>query len=237
MGVLFQNNLVYRTSDTSLHVNSAASAPPVSGTPPNVFKNNILAYGAMGVMDRHNDTTFLSFLFENNIFYYNQPAIQYGYWHCQGKTVCTDYFQFDNNLYFDTGVSGGQPAQPFMKTPYTAPNTTQQPTPITPLTFPEWQAEGEDLQSKFADPLFMDPTPGVDNYNLDPNSPAFPLGFVAFDASQAGLLPSYPFKPPVNPPVFPLLTSNFTISALPASQTVTQGGKATYSVTIGKAGG
>jgi Right handed beta helix region len=240
MEVLFQNNLVYRTTDTSLHVNSAATAPPISGTPPNVFKNNILAYGAMGAMDRHNDTTFLSFLFENNIFYYNQAAIQYGYWYCQGKAVCTDYFQFDNNLYFDAGVSGGQPSQPFFKTPSTAPNVTQQPTPITPLTLQQWQSQGEDLRSLFADPLFIDPTPGTDNYTLESSSPAFTLGFVAFDPSQAGVLSTFPFKAPLNPPAFPLLTTpivNFNLTATPASQTVTQGGKVTYSAAIGAVNG
>jgi hypothetical protein len=235
MEVLVQNNLVYRTTDTSLHVNSAATAPPNSGTPPNVFKNNILAYGAMGAMDRHNDTSFLSFLYQNNIFYNDNASIQYGYWYCEGKTVCTNYFQFNNNLYFNISVSGGQPSTPFFKTPYTAPNVTQQPTPITPLTFQQWQSQGEDLQSLFADPLFVDPTPGTDNYTLESSSPAFPLGFVAFDPSQAGVLPTYTFSPPVNPPGYPLLTTpvtDFTVSASPSSQTVAQGGNTSYTATI-----
>jgi len=209
MEVLMQNNLVYRTTDASLHVNSAASAPKTQ-TPPNVFKNNILAYGAMGAMDRHNDTTFLSFLFENNVVYYDKASIQYGYWYCAGSAVCTDYFQFDNNLYFDKSVSGGQPPQPFIQTPSTAANVTQQPTPITPLTFQQWQSQGEDVQSLFSDPLFVNAAPGTDNYTLESSSPAFTLGFVAFDPSQAGLLPTYTFKPPVNPPAFPLLTTSIS---------------------------
>ena len=121
-GVLLQNNLVYRTTDASLHVN-AWNTPPPSPVQPNTFKNNILAYGAMGVMDRHNDTNFLNVVYENNIFYYDKNtgdanSVQYGYWYCEGKTVCTSYFQFNDNIYFDKAVSGGQPAQPFFKTPH-----------------------------------------------------------------------------------------------------------------------
>jgi hypothetical protein len=207
--VLVENNLVYRTTDANLHVNSWASPPPSPAPPPSVFKNNILAYGAMGMMDRHNDTSFLSIVYENNIFYYDRASIQYGYWYCEGKPVCTNYFQFDNNLYFDKAVSGGEPAQPFFKTPYFPANGGQQP-PITRLTFQQWQNEGEDKQSLFADPRFVDPTPGTDNYTLQSNSPAFSIGFVAFDPKQAGRLPSATLSAPVNAPAFPLLTTPIT---------------------------
>jgi hypothetical protein len=198
-GVLFQNNLVYRTTDASLHVN-AWNTPPPTPVPPNVFKNNVLAYGAMGAMDRHNDTTFLNVVYENNIFYYDKNtgdanSVQYGYWYCQGKTVCTDYFQFNDNIYFNKSVSGGQPAQPFFKTPQWPMNGGQQP-PITPLTFQQWQAQGEDTGSLFADPLFVNPTPGVDNFALQANSPAFSVGFVVFHSSQAGRLSTATLKAP-----------------------------------------
>jgi len=205
-GVLFKNNLVYRTTDASLHDNSWAATPPSPPPPPNVFTNNILAYGAMGAMDRHNDTTFLNMTYQKNIFYYDKASIQYGYWYCQGKTVCTSYFNFNNNLYYDKAVTGGQPATPFFKTPYFPSNGGQQP-PITRLTFKQWQAQGEDTQSIFANPLFVNPTPGVDNFTLQANSPAFSLGFVAFNANQAGRLSTATLKAPYNAPAFPLLTT------------------------------
>jgi hypothetical protein len=205
-GVQVQNNLVYRTTDASLHVN-AWNTPPPSPVQPNVFKNNILAYGAMGVMDRHNDTNFLNVVFENNIFYYDKNtgdanSVQYGYWYCQGKAVCTDYFQFNDNIYFNKSVSGGQPAQPFFKTPLFPMNGGQQP-PITPLTFQQWQAQGEDTGSLFADPLFVNPAPGTDNFTLQANSPAHSVGFVNFDPSQAGRLPTATLKAPLNAPGYP----------------------------------
>ncbi len=208
-GVLFENNLVYRTTDASLHVNSWSSAPPTP-QPPVSFINNILAYGEMGAIDRHNDTTFLSMVYERNIFYYDKAAIQYGYWYCEGKTVCTSYFNFNDNLYFNKNIVGGEPANPFFKTPKWNANGGQQPTPITWLTFKQWQAEGEDTQSIFADPVFVNPTPGTDNFTLQANSPAFSVGFVGFDPGQAGRLPSATLTAPYNAPAFPLLTTAIT---------------------------
>jgi hypothetical protein len=215
-GVLMENNLVYRTTDASLHVN-AADTPPPSPVQPNFFKNNILAYGAMGAIDRHNDTNFQNVVFENNIFYYDKNtgdanAVLYGYWYCQGKTNCTPYFEFNDNLYFNKSFANGQPGQPFFKTPLSPANGAQQP-PITPLTFAQWQGQGEDTGSLFADPLFVNPTPGVDNFTLSANSPARSIGFVTFDPSQAGRLSTATLKAPVNtvgyPTTQPMAITNF----------------------------
>jgi len=233
MGVLVQNNLVYRTTDATLHVNSAPTAPP-SGAPPNIFKNNVLAYGALGAMARHNDTTFLSFRFENNIFYYDQPAIQYGYWYCQAQALCTDYFLFDNNLYFNKNVAGGQPAQPFFKTPFSAMNGVEQP-PVTWMTFQQWQTLGEDVHSQFADPQFINPAPGTDNYTLAPSSPAFALGFVAFDPNQAGRLPTATLQAPAVAPAYPFLTSisaDLSLTVSPSATLLTRGANLTYTYAV-----
>ncbi len=208
MDVLFQNNLVYRTTDASLHVNSWYLPPPTAQQP-NRFINNVLAYGAMGAMDRHNDTKFLNVVFQRNVFYYDKAAIQYGYWYCEGTTTCTNYFQFNNNVYFNKAVSGGQPASPFFRTPVFPSNGGQQP-PVTWMTFKQWQAQGEDTQSLFANPVFVNPTPGVDNFTLQANSPAFSVGFVAFDPSKAGRLPSATLQAPYNAPAFAPLSTAIT---------------------------
>ena len=205
-GVQVENNLVYRTSDASLHVN-AWNSPPPWPVQPNLFKNNIFAYGANGVMDRHNDTTYLNVVFQNNIVYYDKNlgdanSVQYGYWYCQGKSVCTSYFDFNDNIYFDKAVSGGQPAQPFFKTPWSPMNGGQQP-PITPLTFAQWQSQGEDTGSLFANPLFVNPAPGADNFTLQSNSPAYSVGFVSFDPGQAGRLSTATLTAPYNAPGYP----------------------------------
>jgi hypothetical protein len=206
-GVLFENNLVYRTTDASLHQNAQAGAPPSPTPLPNRFVNNIFAYGAMGAMDRHNDTTFLSVVYQHNIFYYDKASIQYGYWYCEGKPTCTNYFVFNDNLYYDKNITGGEPASPFFKTPNFPSNGGQQP-PITWMTFKQWQAEGEDTQSIFANPLFVNPTPGVDNFTLGSNSPAFGVGFVAFNPALAGRLSTATLQAPENAPGYqPLATA------------------------------
>jgi hypothetical protein len=83
---------------------------------------------------------------------------------------------FDNNLYWNpTGT-----ALKFITTdPYTNP-------PRTSYAFNEWQAVQEDVHSQNKDPLFINPTYPTDNYNLQTGSPAFNVGFKAFDPSQAG---------------------------------------------------
>ncbi len=208
-GVLFENNLVYRTTDASLHQNAQAGTPPSPTPPPNRFVNNILAYGAMGAMDRHNDTTFLSVVYQHNIFYYDKASIQYGYWYCEGKPTCTNYFNFNDNLYYDKNITGGEPADPFFKTPYFPSNGGQQP-PITWMTFKQWQAQGEDTQSIFENPLFVNPTPGVDNFTLESNSPAFGIGFVAFNPALAGRLSTATLHAPVNAAGYPPLATAIT---------------------------
>lgn len=208
-GVLYEDNLVYRTTDASLHVNSEAGPPPSPTPPPTRFVNNILAYGAMGAMDRHNDTTFLSVEYQHNVFYYDKGSIQYGYWYCEGKTTCTGYFDFNDNLYYDKNITGGEPADPFFKTSYFPSNGGQQP-PITRMTFKQWQAQGEDTQSLFANPLFVDPAPGADNYTLDSNSPAFAVGFVAFNPSLAGRPSTATLQTPANAPGYPPLATAIT---------------------------
>ena len=52
-------------------------------------------------------------------------------------------------------------------------------------TFAEWQAHGHDRNSLIADPKFVDAAHF--DFRLQPDSPAFQLGFVPIDVSQIGL--------------------------------------------------
>ena len=58
----------------------------------------------------------------------------------------------------------------------------------------------------FENPLFVDPAPSKDNYNLQNSSPARSIGFVRFDFTKAGRLSTATLKAPYNAPAFPLLT-------------------------------
>ena len=54
------------------------------------------------------------------------------------------------------------------------------------MSFAEWQAQGFDLDSVFANPLFIDPANG--DYRVRPNSPALALGFKNFPMDNFGVL-------------------------------------------------
>ena len=49
-----------------------------------------------------------------------------------------------------------------------------------------WRAMGFDAHSVFADPMFTDPA--NDDYSLEPDSPAFKLGFRPIDTGRIGLI-------------------------------------------------
>jgi len=53
------------------------------------------------------------------------------------------------------------------------------------LDLAAWQAKGMDVHSVIADPKFMDP--GKGDFRLQPDSPAFELGFTPPDTSRAGI--------------------------------------------------
>ena len=53
----------------------------------------------------------------------------------------------------------------------------------------QWQERGYDVNSVFADPMFVDPENG--DYRVKPESPALKLGFENFDLDKFGLLPNF----------------------------------------------
>ena len=51
-------------------------------------------------------------------------------------------------------------------------------------TWKEWQKRGKDVNSVYADPLFVDPDRG--DFRLKPESPAWALGFRPIDMTRVG---------------------------------------------------
>ena len=83
--------------------------------------------------------------------------------------------QFDYNLFYNYK---GEP---------TVRLRAGAPSPFKELmSFAEWQAQGFDVDSVFADPLFIDPANG--DYRVQPNSPALALGFKNFPMDNFGVL-------------------------------------------------
>jgi hypothetical protein len=72
-------------------------------------------------------------------------------------------YLFDYNLYFQAAGS---------------------PVMFLGWTFAQWQAQGQDVHSLIADPLFTDPANG--DFSLAAGSPAYNLGFQPIDVSTVG---------------------------------------------------
>jgi len=125
----------------------------------NVVRNNIWALGKDYQLSRAREEEHISFTFERNIVYFDNGKLLKGGW-------TNDQFVMDRNLYWDTSHPEGD-------------------LQFADATFAQWQARGHDRNSLIADPLFVDPARY--DFRLQPDSPAFKLGFVPIDTSQIGL--------------------------------------------------
>jgi len=125
----------------------------------NVIRNNVFALGQNAQLRRTDDEAGHSFDFEHNIVYWTDGILLQAAW--------KDYnFHFDNNLYYQTGVGS-----------------------LSDIKFgdwktDEWQEHGQDVHSIFADPKFVNPAGG--DFSLQPDSPAFAIGFEPIDVSTVG---------------------------------------------------
>jgi len=185
--VLVQNNLVYRTSQSTYFNNMGAN---------NMFSNNILALGRLGMVQRGGDIQDLSsFSFTNNIVYFTVSPVQRpGDWRCMNNAgapvACPLRFYFDSNLYWN----------PNRSTPVFTNTASMNP---PNLSLAQWQSVGEDTDSRVLDPLFVNPSYPADNFALQAGSPAPQIAFTQFDANQAGRTTKL-LSPPILPPAFPL---------------------------------
>lgn len=125
----------------------------------NIVRNNIWAFGKDHQLSRSRQEDHLSFTFERNIVYFDNGKLLKGGW-------TNDKFVMDRNLYWDTSHPDG--------------NLT-----FAGATLTEWQARGHDRHSLIADPRFVNASQF--DFRLQPDSPAFQLGFVPIDAGEIGL--------------------------------------------------
>jgi hypothetical protein len=125
----------------------------------NVIRNNIFAYSKTDQVQRSRVEPHLSFTFENNIVLYKEGDL-----YSKAKQWKDQNYKLQNNLYWDQ--SGREVL-------------------LDGKTFAQWQAEGRDVGSLIADPLFVAPEKG--DFRLKPNSPTTKIGFKPFDYSKAGV--------------------------------------------------
>jgi len=126
----------------------------------NIVRNNIFAFARDQQLQRSREEDHTSFSFSNNIVYFDKGVLL-------GSTWKNDKFIMDWNVYWDTRLADRPDEMKF------AGGTLEQ-----------WRARGHDEHSLIADPQFV--APEKDDFQLQPNSPAFKLGFRPIDLRKVG---------------------------------------------------
>ncbi len=157
--LLIENNICYRTNDNIFHQHYGRE---------NIVRNNIFVYGDRALIAHGRaDTWHRGFTLERNIIVSKgSPMFAGGY----GVRLEQRNHGSDLNLYWD--VTGK---------PLTFSDRTQT------IGWEEWRKLGHDWHSVIADPKFRDPE--HDDFTLEPDSPAWALGFKLIDTSDVGPRP------------------------------------------------
>ena len=194
-----ENNLVYRVSGYDVYTPHGPAAPNEA----NIIKNNILAFGRIGMVSvnfPYGDGVPANipqvFDITNNLFYFDRDNTSTPKFWVQGGCVYaggasyTQFQEWNSNLYWRTDGQFATDAKAFEVQP--EPGTTGGNPPCSNNTnnwtfysFSGWQTKvGEDVQSVVRNPGFHNPAYPADDYTLPNGSPG--VGFVVFDATQAG---------------------------------------------------
>ncbi|MGO9228353.1 MAG: IPT/TIG domain-containing protein [Bryobacteraceae bacterium] len=214
-----ENNLVYRVSAFDVYTPHGPAAPNEA----NSIKNNILAYGRLGMVSVNfpygngvPSAIPKEFDIANNLFYFDRSNtstpkfwVQGGCLYAAGAPF-TQFQEWNSNIYWRTDGAFASYAKAFavQPSPGTGGNApcSGNTSDYTFYTFAGWQQQvGEDLQSVVQNPGFNNPAYPADDYSLPNGSPG--VGFLVFDPSQAGR--SHPvLQPPAVPATFPTMLFN-----------------------------
>ena len=166
--LLVEDNIVYHTKQAPFHQHFGRE---------NIVRNNIFALPIENLIWRSQVEDHISFIMERNIILWEgDTLLLYGRWgdrtymHRPGKPGMdpvegNQTHLFDWNLYWN-------------------PDKTRDEIRFADRTWDEWQASGQDKNSRFADPGFADPHGG--DFTLPADSPAWGLGFQPIDMSTVG---------------------------------------------------
>ena len=127
----------------------------------NVVRNNVFAFARDHQIQRTRPEPHQSFSFVTNIVYFDSGVVLTGDWSDDA------HYQMDWNVYFDA-----------------RPDAKPDQLGLGPCTWEKWLERGHDRHSLVADPLFV--APQRNDFQLQPNSPAFKLGFRPIDLSHVG---------------------------------------------------
>ncbi len=167
--ILAENNVVYRTKFAPFNIHYSKEC---------TVRNNVFALGRMEQLSRTRTEPHESVYFEGNIVYWTEGKLLAGDWkdtpyvfHGDPKTPerrnakRTSTSTFDWNLYFN-------------------PTLKRDEVKFDNGTWADWQKRGKDVNSVYADPLFVDPERG--DFRMKPESPAWALGFRPIDMTRVG---------------------------------------------------
>jgi len=150
--ILIENNLTYHTEYAGFSQHYGRE---------NLVRNNIFALGRKDQVGRGRGELHVSFVFENNIVYFEQGNLFWsGY---SGVPFAPENVVFRRNLYWDASKRRMR---------------------FEGRTFRQWQKFGMDAGSVIADPKFVNPRRG--NFRFRKNAPYARIGFVPFDLSGVG---------------------------------------------------
>jgi hypothetical protein len=153
-GLVWENNVVYRTKSAGFHQHYGRE---------NVVRNNVFAFGKEHQMMRTREEQHVSFIFINNIVYFDSGDLL-------GSNWKNDRFLSDFNVYFDAR-------------PQAAPDAVK----FAGASLAQWRARGHDVHSMLENPLFA--APEKYDFQLQDNSPALKLGFQRIDLAGVGVRP------------------------------------------------
>lgn len=211
-----ENNLVYRISGEDVKITNG----PQIASQQNTIKNNILAYSHLGMVSNtapyaNNvcpSSPVKNFDATNNLFYFDRSGsvsfyVQQGCVYSCGFPL-TDLHNWQSNLYWRVDGLFSADTQAFHTQPNAGRGTLCSGSPSY-STFSGWQGIGEDAASTATqDPGFNNPGYPNDDFSLPGGSPG--VGFVVFDATQAGRVNPVikPTDPMDIPATFPTATYN-----------------------------
>jgi parallel beta-helix repeat protein len=151
-GIVLENNVVYRCKSAGFHQHYGKE---------NILRNNIFAFGKEHQLMRTRPESHTSFIFTNNIVYFNSGDLL-------GSDWSNEHYVIDGNTYFDTRLAADTNGLKFAGLPLA-----------------QWRERGHDQHSVIADPQFISPEKG--DFALKSASPALKNGFHPIDLSQVGI--------------------------------------------------
>jgi hypothetical protein len=168
-GIVVEDNIVYRTKFGMFNIHYARNM---------VVRNNIFALGELEQLSRTHAEPHISVFFEGNIVYWRDGILFASNWKDKPYKIYHNIFKgvvdADKTLLSDWNL-------------FYNPRLSRDDVDLNGFTWEQWHAMGRDVNSLYADPLFVDPENG--DFTLLPDSPALKMGFRPLDAKAAGPRP------------------------------------------------